>query len=178
MRCHMKNCFIKLNKLSADDMIKIWKITLDSTKENLWEKRISTCSESKYNGSEDRDLKVYWNEEMEFITNLILPDNMKEFVSSQDMNMIPPFHEMDIHIDGHRDALIYLPIYPIKEDYMPMRYYHNNEEILLDNYDIGQVYLCNTKIIHRIHNNSDLPRYNYQISLKGKEYENMLYQIT
>ena len=41
-------------------MIKIWKITLDSTKENLWEKRISTCSESKYNGSEDRDLKVYW----------------------------------------------------------------------------------------------------------------------
>ena len=161
----MKDCFLKLNKLSADDMVKISKITLDSVQKTEWEMSFGSS-------------EIYWKKDMQFIFDLILPESLKQYVDGQYMSVIPPFTTMEHHTDLHRDALIYLPIHPIKEDYKSLIYYHNDEQIRIDNYDIGQVYLCNTKIVHSVNNNIKLPRYCYQISLNGKSYEDLLSKIT
>ena len=117
-----------------------------------------------YNSNIKQYTSLHWHKDFKFISDLILPESLKEHVLAEYINATTPNTEIRAHIDLQREAMIYLPIYPVKENYMPMMYYHRNKEICLDNYLPGQVYLCNLKICHRVHNSTDLPRLNYQIT--------------
>ena len=107
---------------------------------------------------------------MQFISDLILPKGLEPYVEVHALNKIPAGAEVKAHVDQYRECSIYLPIYPVREKYAPMLLYHDNDEICIDNYDVGRVYLFNSKILHRVCNSTDLPRFNYQITL-NKPYD-------
>ena len=117
-----------------------------------------------YNTNIKQYTSLHWHKDFKFISDLILPESLKEHVLAEYINATTPNTEIRAHIDLQRQAMIYLPIYPVKENYMPMMFYYDNQEICIDNHDIGQVYLCNLKICHRVQNSTDLPRLNYQIT--------------
>ena len=102
---------------------------------------------------------------MQFISDLILPKALEPYAEVHALNKIPPDHAIDAHHDHHRECCVYLPIYPVREKYMPFEYFIDNQDYCIDNYEIGQVYLCNLKILHRVQNSTELPRFNYQITL-------------
>tara|TARA_B110000858_G_C17759833_1_gene453956 strand:+ start:424 stop:1026 length:603 start_codon:yes stop_codon:yes gene_type:complete len=189
------NCFIKLNTLSQTQMKMITDMALSTfTKRNIVEgikkpeyfddplpNAFSEYTEEPwcnvfepetplYNSNIKQYTSLHWHKDIKFISDLILPESLKEHVLAEYINSTIPNTEIRAHIDIQREAMIYLPIYPVKENYMPMMFYYDNQEICLDNYDIGQVYLCNLKICHRVCNSTDLTRFNFQITL-NKPYE-------
>ena len=177
-------CFTKLNTLSQEQMDKIIAITFatfeqrDHASENIvgWTQGLGTFYDDKkipeeswcklFTYNDDKQYSsMHYTQDMQFISDLILPEGLKEYVATENINAIYPNSELIAHIDAHRECCLYLPIYPVKEKYMPMMFYYDNQEICIDNYDIGQVYLCNLKVTHSVNNSTDLPRFNYQITL-------------
>lgn len=163
----MKDCFLKLHSIPMDNIIDVafavdnWHTYLDTYEGQKTPRYVSNMPQGIWDA---------WNQDMQFISDLILPKKLEPYVTITAMNKIPPNYEFGAHTDTYRECCLYLPIYPVKEKYMPMMFYHDNQEICIDNYDIGQVYLCNLKVLHRVCNSTDLPRFNYQITL-NKPYD-------
>ena len=171
----MKTCFTKLHKVAESTMDNIVSLALADYD---WHTYADTYSSSwtgarttpRYESTIATGLYDIWNEDMQFISDLILPKGLEPYVEVHALNKIPAGAEIKAHVDKYRECSIYLPIYPVKEKYAPMLLYHDNDEICIDNYDVGRVYLFNSKILHRVCNSTDLPRFNYQITL-NKPYE-------
>ena len=163
----MKNCFLKLHSVPMDNIIDVafavdnWHTYLDTYEGQKTPRYVSNIPQGIWDA---------WNEDMQFISDLILPKALEPYAEVHALNKIPPDHGIDAHHDHHRECCVYLPIYPVREKYMPFEYFIDNQNYCIDNYEIGQVYLCNLKILHRVQNSTNLPRFNYQITL-NKPYE-------
>ena len=166
----MKTCFTKLHKVAESTMDNIVSLALADYD---WHTYADTYSSSwtgahtppRYESTIATGLYDIWNEDMQFISDLILPKALEPYAEVHALNKIPPDHAIDAHHDHHRECCVYLPIYPVREKYMPFEYFIDNQDYCIDNYEIGQVYLCNLKILHRVQNSTELPRFNYQITL-------------
>ena len=167
----MKTCFTKLHKVAESTMDNIVSLALADHDWHTFADTYSSFDDTgvrkspRYESTVSQGIYDTWNEDMQFISDLILPKALEPYAEVHALNKIPPDHAIDAHHDHHRECCVYLPIYPVKEKYMPMMFYYDNQEICIDNYDIGQVYLCNLKVTHSVNNSTDLPRFNYQITL-------------
>ena len=167
----MKTCFTKLHKVAESTMDNIVSLALADHDWHTFADTYSSFDDTgvrkspRYESTISQGIYDTWNEDMQFISDLILPKALEPYAEVHALNKIPPDHGIDAHHDHHRECCVYLPIYPVREKYMPFEYFIDNQDYCIDNYEIGQVYLCNLKILHRVQNSTELPRFNYQITL-------------
>ena len=167
----MKTCFTKLHKVAESTMDNIVSLALADHDWHTFADTYSSFDDTgvrkspRYESTVSQGIYDTWNEDMQFISDLILPKALEPYAEVHALNKIPPDHAIDAHHDHHRECCVYLPIYPVREKYMPFEYFIDNQDYCIDNYEIGQVYLCNLKILHRVQNSTELPRFNYQITL-------------
>jgi hypothetical protein len=68
------------------------------------------------------------------------------------------------HRDPIRGLVVYMPIWPLGNDYAPMELYHKNEIYGLPENNEPKIYIFNAQNIHAVFNN-EFHRYNMQLSI-------------
>jgi len=68
------------------------------------------------------------------------------------------------HADPNRYVNIYIPLYPLGDDYTPLEIYYNNKIYGIP-YNTNKVYAWNTRILHGVMNKGAYERYNLQMSI-------------
>lgn len=68
------------------------------------------------------------------------------------------------HADPNRYVNIYIPLYPLGDDYAPLEIYYNNKIYGIP-CNTNKVYAWNTRILHGVMNKGDYERYNLQMSI-------------
>ena len=149
MRCHMKNCFLKLQQRMLDSEMQILaQQCLDPNTE--WWDATDVKTDSYIN---------YSDNSISFSGTEVRPDAY--LCKTPKGCMQPP------HTDRGRDYSIYVPVYPDMYDYSPMTFYQDNKLEIIDNLDPGAMYLVNHKVMHSAFNFTDYDRFNLQITITG-----------
>ena len=117
----MKDCFLKLHKVDKSTMDKIVSVALAEHDWNNFADTYSSFDENgvrkspRYVSTISQGIFDTWNENMQFISDLVLPKELEPYTTITAMNKIPPNYEFGAHTDTYRECCLYLPIYPVKD---------------------------------------------------------------
>ena len=124
----MKTCFTKLHKVAESTMDNIVSLALADHDWHTFADTYSSFDDAgvrkspRYESTISQGIYDTWNEDMQFISDLILPKALEPYAEVHALNKIPPDHAIDAHHDHRRECCVYLPIYPVREKYLHFGY--------------------------------------------------------